>query len=156
MAVILTIAITIFIGTPSEKRTYKQTNKETETIILKRILNIYENDSVKSKTVYELKIIERDSVRIYKYINPKDSTRNINFRYFKWNKNVISGPFEYKLSISNYYQSKLNFDKYEPIENMIDGPGLILFNQTYGILAWGDWYFLNSETISEVDLPILK
>ena len=113
------------------KRANTNFNKDNGIKIVNRILYVYEYDSLKSKTDYELKILERDSVRIFKYNNLKDSTRNMSFRFNKLNSNLYFGPDKFKVVESKNYRTEFNFDKYELTEPIMDGVGPILFNKTY-------------------------
>lgn len=155
------IAITIFIATSMGKRANTNFNKDNGIKIVNRILYVYEYDSLKSKTDYELKILERDSVRIFKYNNLKDSTRNMSFRFNKLNSNLYFGPDKFKVVESKNYRTEFNFDKYELTEPIMDGVGPILFNKTYGVLAWdNNWgnqfYLVNEVNMDKIDLPIFK
>lgn len=116
---------------------------------------------MKTKTDYELKIIEKDSVRIFKYNNLKDSTRIMSFRFNKLNLNLYFGADKFKVVESNNFQTEFNLDKYELIEPSMDGFGSVLFNKSYGVLAWdNNWgnqfYFVNEVNIDKIDLPIFK
>ena len=83
------------------KRANTDFDKNSGIKIVKQILYVYEYDSIKSKTDYEFKILERDSVRIFKYKNLKDSTRNMSFRYNKLNSNLYFGPDKFNVIESN-------------------------------------------------------
>ena len=155
------IAITIFIATSMGKRANTDLNIDDGIKIVNRILYVYEFDSLKTKTDYELKILERDSVRIFKYKNLKDSTRNMTFRFNKLNSNLYFGSDKFNVVESDNYRTEFNFDKYELTEPIMDGVGPILFNKTYGVLAWdNNWgnqfYFVNEVNIDKIDLPIFK
>ena len=143
------------------KRANSDFNKDKGIETVKRILYVYEFDSLKSKTDYELKILERDSVRIFKYNNLKDSTRNMSFRFNKITSNLYFGPDKFNIVESHNYRTKFNFDKFELTEPIMDGVGPILFNKTYGVLAWdNNWgnqfYFVNEVNVNKIDLPIFK
>lgn len=136
-------------------------NKDSRIKIVKRILYVYEYDSLKTKTDYELKIIEKDSVIIFKYNNLKDSTRIMSFRFNKLNLNLYFGADKFKVVESNNFQTEFNLDKYELIEPSMDGFGSVLFNKSYGVLAWdNNWgnqfYFVDEVNIDKIDLPIFK
>lgn len=159
IASLLLIAITISIGTSTEKKANSKNSGQIQ--VGNRILYVYEFDSIKSITDYKLKIIEKDSVKIFKYKNANDSTRNIVFRYNKLNSNLYFGPDKLNVTEFNKYRTEFNFDKYELTEPIIDGIGPILFNKNYGILAWdNNWgnqfYFVNDENINKIKLPIFK
>ncbi len=143
------------------KRANTDFKKDSGIKIVKQVLYVYEFDTLKSKTDYELKILEKDSVRIFKYNNLIDSTRNISFRFNKLNSNLYFGPDKFIVVESNNYRTEFNFDKYESSEPIMDGVGPILFNKTYGALAWdNNWgnqfYFVNEVNVDKIDLPIFK
>jgi hypothetical protein len=143
------------------KRANTDFDKDFGNKIVKRTLYVYAFDSLKSKMDYELKILERDSVRIFYYNNLKDSTRNMSFRFNKINSNLYFGSNEFNVAESNNYRTDFNFDKYKLTEPVMDGIDPILFNKTYGVLAWdNNWgnqfYFVNEVNIDRIDLPIFK
>lgn len=125
-----------------------------------RNLIVYEFDSIKKQTPYELIIREKDSVLIYNYKSKNDSTKNMSFRYLKYNGNLLFGPDEFGISVKNEFQSDFKFDQYNLTKEVIDGMGALLFNRTYGVLGfdngWGkQFYYLTEQNINEIKLPIL-
>jgi hypothetical protein len=161
IASLVLIVITILIATLLGKRANNDFKYDNEDEVAKRILYVYRFDSLKSKTEYNLKILERDSLRIFKYTNLEDSTRNLSFQFNKLNSNLYFWTEKFSVTEPNNYRAKFNFDKYNSTEPIIDGIGPILFNKTYGVLAWdNNWgsqfYFVNEVEINETDLPIFK
>ena len=151
------IALILFVVTAVGRKS-KPFDKHKITVV-NRSLYVYEFDSLKKQMEYELKIIERDSIKIFKYKSLKDSTRNMTFRFNQLNSKLSWGPEQFKLIEHHSYQANLNFDNYELIEPAIDASNPVLFNKTYGVLGWdNNWgnqfYFVDSITISKANLPI--
>ncbi len=151
------IAIILFVVTAVGRKA--TTFDKDDITVVNRILYVYEFDSLKRQMEYELKIIERDNIKIFKYESLKDSTRNMTFQFNQLNSKLIWGPEQFQLIEHHSYQANLGFDKYEPIDPAIDAYIPILFNKTYGVLGWdNNWgnqfYFADSITISKTNLPI--
>lgn len=161
IASLLLIAFTIFIGSCMGDKDSQVSNIQTESKLNKRILYVYEFDSLKRKMEYELEIKVIDSITIYKYHSLADSTRNTSFRFNKAKSDLYFVFDKFNLTDFNYYQTTLfKFDKYEMSEPVVDGASPILFNKNYGILAWDNgwgnqFYFVAEEIKDEIKLPIL-
>ena len=135
---------------------------QTEIKSNKRILYVYEVDSLKRKMEYELDIKEIDSMTIYKYRNLIDSTKNISFRFNKVKSYLYFGFEKFNIiEFDNYQTGAFTFDKYVSSEASIDGNGPILFNKNYGVLAWDNgwgnqYYFVTNTNQDDIKLPIFK
>jgi hypothetical protein len=161
IASLLLIIFMILVVTLLGKRDDNNFEYDNQNVVTKRILFVYEFDSLKSKTEYDLEILERDSLRIFKYTNLKDSSRNISFRFNKMNSNLYFWTDQFSVAEVKNFHAKFYFDKYDLTEPIIDGTGPILFNKSYGVLAWdNNWgnqfYFVDEMNINETDLPIFK
>lgn len=137
-------------------------NIQTDIKSNKRILYVYEFDSLIRKMEYEQEINEIDSMTIYKYRNLIDATKNISFRFNKVKSYLYFGFERFKIiEFNNYQIGTINFDKYISSEPSIDGNGPILFNKNYGVLAWDNgwgnqYYFVTNKNEDDIKLPIFK
>lgn len=131
-----------------------------EKTIENRFLYVFDVDSLKTETEYELTIEKNDSIIKYHYKNITDSEKNMNFKFVRKSKllTFFGIGFEFKLikkeHLSENKLSKLNFDLYVLTESIDDGNGPMFFNPNYGILnldnGWGRQYlFLNEDKESE-------
>ncbi|WP_396149839.1 hypothetical protein [Flavobacterium sp.] len=162
IASLLLIAVNVFIGScMGDKYSIDSKKIETEIKSKKRILYVYEFDSLTRKMEYELEIKVIDSMTIYKYHNRIDSTKNISFRLNKAKSDLYFVFDKFNVTDFNYYQTtSFKFDKYEMSDPVVDGVSPILFNKNYGILAWDNgwgnqFYFVADEINDEIMLPIL-
>ncbi len=162
IASLLLIAVTVFIGScMGDKYSVDSKKIETEIKSKKRILYVYEFDSLTRKMEYELEIKVIDSMTIYKYHSLTDSTRNTSFRFNKAKSDLYFVFDKFNVTDFNFYQTTLfKFDKYEMSDPVVDGVSPILFNKNYGVLAWDNgwgnqFYFVAEEIKDEIKLPIL-
>ncbi len=132
-----------------------------------KVLYAFDLDSLVKQETYNLKILNKDTILVYKYINTLDSTKNMTFR-FNTKTDILSfGSFDFKKAEHNFYSnSKLsssNFDLYDLKEPVMDGNGPMLFNKKYGVLnvdntTWTYQYLFLPDGQGNLDLSeqILK
>ena len=105
-----------------------------------RIMHHYIMDSLVMSRDYKLKIEVTNGLKLYRYQNSIDSTKNIVLQYDHKQKTIKSGPFTFELSHQNVFQneniSAKGFNLY--IEKPhADSNNPILFNEDYGVLKFG-------------------
>lgn len=103
-----------------------------------RVIYSFDLDSLVKKETYNLNILRKDTILVYKYINTLDSTKNMTFVFNIKSEVLTFGPFDFKKAEDNFYTnaqlSSLNFDLYDLKIPVMDGNGPMLFNENYGIL----------------------
>lgn len=126
-----------------------------------RVIYSFELDSLVKKETYNLNILNKDTILVYKYINTLDSSKNMTFRFNTKTEVLTFGPFEFKKAEDNFYSnSKLsssNFELYDLKEPVMDGNGPMLFNERYGVLnvdntSWTYQYLFFPEEQGSIDL----
>jgi hypothetical protein len=152
--------VTAFIGSCMGDRAPNDSIIQTEIKSNKRILHVYEFDSLIRKMEYELTIKGIDSMTVYNYRNLNDSTKHIDFSYNEVKSDLYFWSEKLNITAFDNFQSTLHFNKYESSEP-VDGMGPVLFNKNYGVLAWDNgwgnqFYFVDDTIESAIKLPIFK
>ena len=116
--------------------------KEPRTLLIYTLdTMMYERFKIKKRIEYFLTATENDSIKVFRYNASIDPRKDMSLKLRKRNKNLIWGPWTFLITDSTELIMNGRTEKfylYRNIPQIIDGHFRLYFNNSYGVLGYGN------------------